>query len=331
MVAVDSLGSAPVNTAGHQGLFYERLDGQGLAAGATGFYYNRNRFYSPALGRFLQRDPNETAMPLLTAMVSNGGTVGILLGAFDAQAHFGTGMNVYLYLGSNPLHGYDPMGLMSCVDGTIAQGEGLWMWANMAQSAIRAGRGAMALAQQVAGMAVARAVAYSLSATVVFNATIGSDGATCSEIAFELSRAWQWMWDAGYNAFATNSGQNFRYGMNDYLNRFAQTGGPPGDPEEWNRLQHTFMKHGPQYFGVPVDKLTPAQLKQWADLIDYASRCQKTFQWSSEGTPTIARLVRLTGGKWFCVQHFVSSGRLATAFVPNTRQLPAMLDAMKGG
>ena len=85
LVAVDSLGSAPVNTAGHQGLFYERLDGQGLAAGATGFYYNRNRFYSPALGRFLQRDPNETALPLLTAMVSNGGTVASLFGAFDPE------------------------------------------------------------------------------------------------------------------------------------------------------------------------------------------------------------------------------------------------------
>ncbi|MBN1490489.1 MAG: RHS repeat protein, partial [Phycisphaerae bacterium] len=48
LVAVDTLQSGgPVNTAGHQGLFYERLGGQGLAVGATGFYYNRNRFYSP--------------------------------------------------------------------------------------------------------------------------------------------------------------------------------------------------------------------------------------------------------------------------------------------
>ncbi|MBN1491741.1 MAG: hypothetical protein JXA69_17645, partial [Phycisphaerae bacterium] len=111
LVAVDSLGTAPVNTAGHQGLFYERLGGQGLAVGATGFYYNRNRFYSPALGRFLQRDPNETAMPLLTAMGMNGQTLANLFGAFDPEMHFADGMNLYLYLGANPLNGFDPLGL----------------------------------------------------------------------------------------------------------------------------------------------------------------------------------------------------------------------------
>ncbi|MBN1491739.1 MAG: hypothetical protein JXA69_17635 [Phycisphaerae bacterium] len=111
LVAVDSLGSAPVNTAGHQGLFYERFGGQGLAVGATGFYYNRNRFYSPALGRFLQRDPNETAMPLLTAMVTNGQTLMSLFGAFDPESHFADGLNVYLYLGANPLNKSDAAGL----------------------------------------------------------------------------------------------------------------------------------------------------------------------------------------------------------------------------
>ena len=102
LVAVDSLGSAPVNTAGHQGLFYERLDGSGLAVAATGFYYNRNRFYSPALGRFLQRDPNETAMPLLTAMVSSGQTIISLVGAFDPEWYFEGGTNLFAYLRSNP-------------------------------------------------------------------------------------------------------------------------------------------------------------------------------------------------------------------------------------
>ncbi|MFA5186503.1 MAG: RHS repeat-associated core domain-containing protein [Patescibacteria group bacterium] len=50
---------------------------------ATGLYYYRNRMYSPALGRFLQRDP---------------------IGYQD-------GMNVYIYAGDNPIIWIDPYGL----------------------------------------------------------------------------------------------------------------------------------------------------------------------------------------------------------------------------
>ena len=47
------------NTAGHQGLFFHRLNTgvPSLSPGAAGLYYNRNRWYAPHLGRFLTRDP----------------------------------------------------------------------------------------------------------------------------------------------------------------------------------------------------------------------------------------------------------------------------------
>jgi hypothetical protein len=76
---------------GHQGLFFIRLDGSvddpPLAPGAVGLYYNRNRWYSPYLGRFLQRDVNETAMPIIIAAAFNGDTLDRLFGAFDGRAH----------------------------------------------------------------------------------------------------------------------------------------------------------------------------------------------------------------------------------------------------
>ena len=63
----------PPHAIGHQGLFFVRLDGDPadppLEVGAKGLYYNRNRWYSPGLGRFTTRDVNETALPILTAMV----------------------------------------------------------------------------------------------------------------------------------------------------------------------------------------------------------------------------------------------------------------------
>ena len=119
LVAVDSLGSAPVNTAGHQGLFYEHIDsGAGLEVGAAGFYYNRNRFYSPALGRFLQRDPNETGLARLRFFASSVGPLAIETPVIKFDDHFRDGINVFAYQRSNPTRFVDPMG-GSAIDLTI--------------------------------------------------------------------------------------------------------------------------------------------------------------------------------------------------------------------
>ncbi len=111
-----------VNRVGHQGLFFDRLDAGEtdpvLAPGASGLYYNRNRFYSPSLGRFLQRDPNETGLAILTAMASNGETVDILIGGFNADGPFADGMNLYLYVVANPFNGLDPSGLSLLLEQT---------------------------------------------------------------------------------------------------------------------------------------------------------------------------------------------------------------------
>jgi len=113
---VDNLATELTNTLGHQGLHFVRLDDTSPAANtltptARGLYYNRNRFYSPDLGRFITRDPNATALPILTAMTMNGQVIDVLLSSFDGQALYGDGVNLYLYVGANPVTGRDPLGL----------------------------------------------------------------------------------------------------------------------------------------------------------------------------------------------------------------------------
>jgi RHS repeat-associated protein len=107
----------PAMGVGHQGLFFIRFDGEPddppLAVGAQGLYYNRNRWYSPHLGRFIQRDVNETALPILEAYAFNGLTAESLLGAFDGRGLYGDGMNLYAYLDSNPVNYGDPAGLFA--------------------------------------------------------------------------------------------------------------------------------------------------------------------------------------------------------------------------
>ena len=126
----------PVNRIGHQGLFFERFcvdpndsvtapvllpDDPATGRRVVGLYNNRNRWYSPELGRFVQKDMNETAMPIITALAMNGKALTAAISAFNAQDHCGNGMNVYQFVESNPVDQTDPTGLFTyleimCVD-----------------------------------------------------------------------------------------------------------------------------------------------------------------------------------------------------------------------
>ena len=113
---------APVSRAGHKGLFADRLDGavvttdggpdtKRLAVGGKLLYYNRNRTFSPELGRFLQSDPNATALALIGATRHHGRGFSALAGTLDLEQLYGDGASLYSYMRSDPWSGADPLGL----------------------------------------------------------------------------------------------------------------------------------------------------------------------------------------------------------------------------
>ena len=113
---------------GHQGLFFVRLDGEAddppLTVGAKGLYYNRNRWYSPELGRFTTRDVNETALPILALIAKNGESIDVLLKGFEQRGSYAEGMNLHNYAGSNPINRRDPIGLFGLGFSDILTGAG---------------------------------------------------------------------------------------------------------------------------------------------------------------------------------------------------------------
>ncbi|MBX3381873.1 MAG: hypothetical protein KF864_00025 [Phycisphaeraceae bacterium] len=113
--------ASPVNRAGHKGLFADRLDvgvvdewgheNCRLIPGAELAFYNRNRTYSPYLGRFLQSDPNATGVVISSTPTFQGDGAASGLSAFDFELLYGNDHNTYQYLGSSTWTRDDPTGL----------------------------------------------------------------------------------------------------------------------------------------------------------------------------------------------------------------------------
>ena len=122
VIAAEHLHPFPVQTLGHKGLFLDRLDNETNAPSSSGdsahrlvpfahsIYHNRNRVYAPSLGRFLQQDPNQTAMGLLEGGYHDS-SMGAAALAYSLEGLYGDGQNLYQYLGSSPVSRFDPMGL----------------------------------------------------------------------------------------------------------------------------------------------------------------------------------------------------------------------------
>jgi hypothetical protein len=103
-------------------------DSPRLVPYAHAIYHNRNRAYSPQLGRFMQRDPNGTAFALIEAAANHGRGMGAVALAFSMEDMYGDGLNLYEYLGSNTWGRSDPMGLswdpFDIVDDYLAESAG---------------------------------------------------------------------------------------------------------------------------------------------------------------------------------------------------------------
>jgi len=138
VVSAEHLYPHPLMHCGHKGMFFDRLDVgvidlvsnseiPRLIPFSHAVYHNRNRLYNPQFGRFMQQDPNATAMALLEGSHSGRGVVAVAM-AFSTEERYGDGYNLYQYLASNPWNRSDPMGLSSdpfdMVDAYLAEDAG---------------------------------------------------------------------------------------------------------------------------------------------------------------------------------------------------------------
>jgi hypothetical protein len=108
-IAAADATTAPESWHLFQGLWYDP-ETVNAAAGHLGMYHNRTRYVPPHIGRFHQRDPNETGLLVATAMLYNARTPEAFVSLVPG-AQYSDGLSPYQYLASNPVNRTDPMGL----------------------------------------------------------------------------------------------------------------------------------------------------------------------------------------------------------------------------
>jgi hypothetical protein len=79
--------------------------------------------YSPTLGRFLQRDVYQSGVPAVTEKSFHGRATDVPAAHFLPRDRYADGMNIYQYVGSNPVMRRDPLGLFfTTIDLAVSSG-----------------------------------------------------------------------------------------------------------------------------------------------------------------------------------------------------------------
>jgi hypothetical protein len=248
-----------VNRVGFQGLFFERYDGDytdpTIRPGVAGLYYARNRFYSPMLGRFIQRDVNETALPIITALAMNGRAMSILMSGFDAEGLYGDGMNLYLLAGGDPVNRRDPLGLNSAAGraGAIGLGATLYL------TTLEMGYVGMSAALSLYGTALAYGAQLN---TLMYSDGMGPlalDPAAASAFGDDVWRYYEAAKDAGARAWDT-----FWSASKNFYNKITGPSGSGGnfwsnlDPRDFRRFLQSLQSLAAQSHGAVVRSLDEA-------------------------------------------------------------------------
>jgi hypothetical protein len=176
---------------GHKGLFFDRLDWgivdpltleetPRLEPGATLLGYNRNRTLHVGWGRFLQRDPNATGLPVQAGLGFHGDGFDASVQGFGLAVHYGDGANVYEYIGSDPLGGSDPTGLMEFSLGGQLATMAINSW-DMADGMLETARIGVASGFSLASMIRGYSVFQSVDADWATDWSISDEGSSHSQ------------------------------------------------------------------------------------------------------------------------------------------------------
>ncbi len=107
---LDATGPSPLESFHlFQGLWVDPLSANPLSTGLV-LYNARAREYDPGTGRFLQNDPNGQALAIANALAMNGQTRAVFA-SLSASTQYADGLNLYQFVGSNPVNRIDPTGL----------------------------------------------------------------------------------------------------------------------------------------------------------------------------------------------------------------------------
>ena len=178
----------PTLKVGYQGLHSELADGMlgksPLKPGAATLTHNRARAYVPALGRFLQADPNAAgiALPKSGSLLGKFGAVPAALGVnLSPLQQYADGGNLYAAVGGNPVQNSDPRGLFGYID---ALSTGLEM-ADMAADMMEQGRQGLLAGLGLQSMIDSYAVMQDVNADWASDWGISDEGSSYSQ-SFDL-------------------------------------------------------------------------------------------------------------------------------------------------
>lgn len=143
---------------GHQGLFLVPFAGTLQAANSQdadeGLYYCRNRWYSPTMGRFTQRDPRGSGAVIIEVPVTAGTSWRLSRELFSSIEQFNDGMNLYTFESANPLIRNDAIGLSIGLSLVLGQAQSSALRNADAQASVRSGGFMISLLLRLLGPAI---------------------------------------------------------------------------------------------------------------------------------------------------------------------------------